>query len=155
VEARFREFKEVNNEIYETPLFGQGFRKEISYYNNTRKSNSVVSFIHNGYLNLAHKTGIPMAILFYFVVLLFNIRGYVVAWRLKRYCSKNHLNSKDQHYFFTALAIGSSLTITMLLITNMVTSSFFFRDGLIITAFVFAFISIAERKYNEIKNIVT
>ena len=152
VESRLREFEVVNREIYESPLFGQGFRKMFSFYDNTKKHNQVTSFIHNGYLNLAHKTGIPMTILFYSVVILFNIRGYIVAWRLKRYCYRNSLDITDQHYFFTALSIGSSLTITMFLITNIVTSSFIFRDGLIITAFIFAFISITERKYNRIKD---
>jgi hypothetical protein len=150
VEARLREYKVVLQEITESPLYGQGFRKKFSFYSNVSGYNWITSFIHNGYLNLIHKTGIPMAVLFYFTIVLFNIRGYIVAWKLKKYCIKNRLNKKNQYYFFTAIAIGASLTITMLFITNIVTSSFFFRDGLIVTTFSLAFISIAERKYNTL-----
>ena len=154
VEARLREFEVVYSEIKETPLYGQGFRKEFSFFYNVKGYNVRPSFIHNGYLNLAHKTGIPMMLLFYSIMVLFNIKGYIVAWRLKRCCNDTenirHLY-KEEYNFFTALVISASLTITMLLITNMVTSSLFTRDGLILIAFSTAFITIAERKYNEIR----
>ena len=155
VESRVREFSVVRQEIYESPIFGHGFKKHFSFYNNIESRTAVVFFIHNGYLYLAHKAGIPMTILFYFVMLLFNIRGYIVAWRLKRYCARNCLDEKDDYHFFTALAIGASLIITMLAITNMVTTGFFTRDCLIITAFSLAFITIAERKYAALNNCET
>jgi len=150
VEARLREYEVVTREIFESPIYGQGFRKQISFYDNVWHMNQVTSFVHNGYLNLAHKTGIPMAFLFYLTIALFNIKGYIVGWKLRRYCIRNKLDKKNDLHFFTAIVIGASLTLTMFAITNMVTSSFFMRDGFIMTAFSLAFVSIAERKFQEI-----
>ncbi|MCL2040258.1 MAG: O-antigen ligase family protein [Bacteroidetes bacterium] len=148
VDSRFREYQEVAKEIYQAPIHGHGLRKEFSFYFAVKGYNERKSFIHNGYLDAIHKTGIPMALLFYTVMILFNIRGYIVAWKLKRYCAKNRINKRDQLHFWTALVIGSSLTITMLFIANMVTSSFTVRSSLIVVAFSLAFVSIAEKKYN-------
>ena len=148
VDDRFREFEEVSKEINQSPIYGHGLRKMFSFYFASKGYNSLKSFIHNGYLDAIHKMGIPMALLFYTVMLLFNIRGYIVAWKLKRYCAKNRINKRNELYFFTALVIGASLTITMLFITNMITSSFTTRSSLIVVAFCLAFITISEKKYN-------
>ncbi len=149
VDERFREYKVVAEEIYQSPIYGHGLRKQYTSFFAIKGYNVRRSFVHNGYLDNLHKTGIPMTLLFYTAMILFNVKGYIVGWKLKRYCAKNRINKRSNLHFFTALAIGASLTITMLFITNMVTSSFFTRNAFLVTAFCLAFIRIAENKYNN------
>ncbi|MCL2313172.1 MAG: O-antigen ligase family protein, partial [Firmicutes bacterium] len=67
VRSRFYEYREVISKIKESPLGGQGLRKKFSFYSPIAKHTIEYSFVHNGYLNMAYRVGIPLAALFYSV----------------------------------------------------------------------------------------
>jgi O-antigen ligase len=152
VESRLREYEIVLGEIKDSPIWGHGFRKQFSFYNNIMHATHTTSFTHNGYFNLSHKAGIPMCALFYLAMGLTTIKGFFVGLRLNRHCRSN-LDGCEKYKIYTAMAISGTLSIIMLLIVNSVTSSFIFRDGLMVTAFAIAFIHIASKKYDEVKNL--
>lgn len=143
LQSRLREYNVVVQRIEETPITGQGIRKDFSFYNNITNETKITSFIHNGYLNIAYKAGIPMAILFYTTMACVMFKGFITSFKLKNVYYK-YKNNKLRLY--TALAICGSLSLAMLFITNFVTSSFLFRDGLLVTAFAIAFIDISDKQ---------
>ena len=51
---------------------------------------------------------------------------------------------------YTGIVISAVLSLLILFVTNFMTSSFFFRDGLFLVAFSIAFICIAEHKLDVI-----
>lgn len=136
VRARLYEYKEVVQAIENSPLWGHGLRKEFMFYNNITQQTSKTSFIHNGYMNILYKTGLPLALAFYVPILLYLFKGFLISIR-------------TSSSFYRTLAICGYLTLAMLFITNFATSSFLFRDGLMITALAMAVISIAEKNIEE------
>ncbi len=134
IRSRLYEYEKAIQHIKESPILGQGHRYEFSFFNPISQETSKTSFIHNGYINLALKTGIPLTVIFYLALLLYLIKGFLISVRTK---------SK----FYQTLAICGYLSLFMLFATNFVTSSFFFRDGTMVTALSIAMISAAE-KYN-------
>jgi len=140
VRARLYEYREVVRAIKNSPIWGHGLRKEFMFYNNITQKTSKAHFIHNGFMNISYKTGIPLALAFYIPILLYMLKGFLISIR-------------SSSYFHRTLAICGYLTLAMLFVTNFATSSFLFRDGLIVTAVAMALIGIAEQEYNKNKNI--
>jgi O-antigen ligase len=156
VRFRFYEAREVTKMIKESPIWGHGLRKKFRFYDNIAEATTESFFVHNGYLNITYKTGIPMAFILYLSLLLYTINGLTTAWKLGKISNKVRkiLFDKDLFRtikFYQALAICGTLSLGMLFITNFATSSFFFRDGLMVTAFSIAFIGIAESKLKNIR----
>ncbi len=139
IRSRLYEFKKVNSLIEESPIWGHGLRYEFSFFENIKQATKKTSFVHNGYLNIAYKTGIPLTIAFYLPLLLYLIQGFLISIRTSSYLHR-------------IISICAFLTLLMLFVTNFVTSSFLFRDGLMTTAISIAFISISLEYYknNEI-----
>ncbi|MGI6369997.1 MAG: O-antigen ligase family protein [Ignavibacteria bacterium] len=138
IRARLYEYREVVKGIEKSPVWGNGLRHEFMFYSNLSQTSARTSFVHNGYLGIAYKTGIPLAIAFYLPILLYLIQGFLVSIRTSSYLHKT-------------LAICGMLSLLMLFATNFVTSSFLFKDGLMVTALAIAFISIATENYEKEK----
>ena len=136
VRSRLYEFNKVTSLIEESPIWGHGLRYEFSFFENIKQATKKTSFVHNGYLNISYKTGIPLAIAFYLPLLLYLIQGFLISIRTSSYLHRT-------------LSICSFLTLSMLFVTNFVTSSFLFRDGLMTTALAIAFISVSIEHYNN------
>ena len=144
VRTRLYEYRAVIQKIEESPIAGQGLRKEFSFHCPWRQFTMKTSFIHNGYLSLSYRVGIPIAALFYFVMIIFTLKGFITAWKLRRI--QKRCRPPTVMNIYIGLAICGTLSLCMLFITNFVTQSFLFRDGLFVVAFSIAFIEIANRK---------
>jgi O-antigen ligase len=157
--SRYLEWAEVAKEIKESPIVGHGLRKKFSFYNNITRATGTTAWIHNSYLNFSHKAGIPLAIVFHLAIVLFCIRGALLSYRMKKLnmhlqkavALPSNVSASDIASFriFTALAIGATLTLLMLLITSYTTTSMILRAGLFSVAFSIAFVHISEREYKR------
>ena len=158
---RFEEYNAVYKMIAQAPITGHGLQKIFSYYSpayakisNSLIGNVTTSFVHNGYLKLSYTIGIPMTALFYLSIFVYLFKGIIVAWKFGKYLPQRKFKNLNIYKFaelYRGLAIGAILTLGMLFITNMATSSFFFKDGVMVTAFCLAFIGIADNKCKNLQ----
>ncbi|ROL62352.1 hypothetical protein D9V86_01105 [Bacteroidetes/Chlorobi group bacterium ChocPot_Mid] len=133
VQARFAEYEQVWKGIYQYPLGGNGLARKFDFWNILDSQTTHARFIHNGYLFIMFRMGIPVLIVFlipYFYYL-------VIGERLAR-------KSKDE--FFRLLSIGSFMAILLMLISNFTAAQLIQREAVFVTALAFAFIGIASDK---------
>jgi len=130
--ARFREWEKVGYHIKQNPLGGNGLAKQFTFHFpiNSRARHTII--IHNGYIWLAYRTGLPMALLFIFFTIFYTFK----SWKLIK-LAKN-LNQR-------ALLIAAFSTMLSLYIMNITAALYFVRDGIFVTAFSIALIAVCER----------
>ena len=127
------EYDEAMSRISEHPLFGNGLGKKIKYYVPVLHWTTITHNIHNGYLFAAFRLGIPLTLIFLIIL------GYntVMAERLTR---------KLKDPFYKNLLLASMFSLLLLITASLLSNQFFSRDGGIILALSFAFVSIAQKK---------
>ncbi|GAB1371441.1 hypothetical protein MASR1M45_15030 [Candidatus Kapaibacterium sp.] len=130
--ARFAEWEELYGHIVDNPLGGNGLAKSFSFYFPINLRSRHTTTIHNGYLWLAYRTGIPLSLLFLFFIGHYNIRaGKLIA------------AAKDQKV--RAVVIASFAILLSLYIINFTSAQYFTRDGMMVTAMTIALIGASER----------
>ncbi|MCO5251207.1 MAG: O-antigen ligase family protein [Candidatus Kapabacteria bacterium] len=134
--SRLIEWEQVLNLIYENPLGGNGLGKHFHYYEPIRMQTKHTSIIHNGYLFLPFRLGIPLS-LFYFSFLTFYVFKTI------------NLLPKARSEFEKSLIYSIIGVFMSLFISNYTSSQFFYRDGIFVTAMIIAFICILERIINQ------
>ncbi len=134
VNARFVEYTAAWKKIKEFPIGGNGLAKKFVHYEPIEEYTTNTFIIHNGYIYLTYRLGFPLT-LFYFIPLIY----YII--KAEKYARK----VKDPLYRFISL---SSLTsLILMIIANMSSAQFVYRDGIFVMVFAYAFIGIAEGQY--------
>ncbi len=136
LKLRLVEYEEVVERINENPLFGNGLGKKIKFYVPFLHITTITHNIHNGYLFAAYRLGIPLTLIFLFIL------GYntFVAEQLAR---------KLKNPFYKNLLLASFVSLLLLIAASMLSNQFFSRDGGMILALTFAFVANAKKKYDK------
>ncbi|MDC1068158.1 hypothetical protein OAQ99_03245 [Candidatus Kapabacteria bacterium] len=135
--SRFDEIFKLYDEIYLYLLGGMGLSRDFSYYNSSFDLvNWISPFIHNAYVHISYKAGIPMALVY------FSVLGFYVTSSL----SKIRKNNSE---IINAFYLSSGICIIIFLIVSLLTSTFSSRPGGVFLALVIAFINIADNLKND------
>jgi O-antigen ligase len=139
VQARFAEYQATFVKIRENPLGGNGYFKSFSYIDPLTGYTLTAPINHNGYIYLVYRLGFPLAIVYllFFLSYIFKSIKYMII-------------SKDK--FFKAISIVAFMYLLLIAITNFVTPTLSFRDGIFVTILSVVFISSAEKFYIFSKN---
>ena len=136
VETRLIEWKVAISKIEEYPMGGNGFAKKFPYYNPIIHSTFNSHIIHNGYLFIMHRVGIPMALMYFFCVIYFLMKSLITTLRLK-----------DQFYKF--ISLSGFLGVLAIMVGNMTSPLFTYRDGAFTVALCFALSELAYKYFVE------
>ncbi|MFH1050074.1 MAG: O-antigen ligase family protein [bacterium] len=139
VQARFVEYKQVLKGIEEYPMAGNGLSDVIVYWNSLESYTTRVRFIHNGYLYIMYKLGIPALFVCFFPFVYFLIKGERFA-------------RKETDEFYRILCVGSFMAIILMFVSNFTAAQISSREAMFVTALSFAFIGIVmeKKKLNEV-----
>lgn len=134
--VRFDEYGYAIRDILRNPWAGNGFAHEFSYYNRLVSRNWVTTNVHNGYILMTLRFGIPLAIIYYSVIFYKYIKTI------------NYLNIA-KYSLEKMVLIGLSGGYLLMFIANFLTGSFMTRDGDILLALMFALTTITTRLIKE------
>lgn len=135
--SRFDEFAKLFKWRGEYFFGGTGLAYEYSYYNSSFDLYNWVSpYVHNSYIHLSYKAGIPMALVY------FSVLFYYCFYGFQRISKKNEI-------WINSLYLASSVCIAIFLIVNLITSTFSSRPGGVYLALIIAFIGIADSIRND------
>lgn len=131
--ARIVEYKEVFSHIKENPISGNGMAKKIFFQDPITQAGLTTATIHNGYLSLAYRTGIPMMLLYLYFFFSYLMKSFWLIFRLSG--------------FWKALSLAAFLSMLSIAIANIMSQQFFYRDAFYAIFMTIAVISIIE--YNN------
>ncbi len=138
LEARGSESAELVKLIPESPMLGFGFGATFMFYDPIFNTYAVGNFIHNGYLYLAFKLGIPTALLF--------LAGLIIhLWRAIPLFRRVH-----DPLLRYALMVSFACLCAELMVSYF-GNQFAFREGVFLYAINLALISIVERRVDQIE----
>lgn len=137
LKSRVMESQAALHVLSSYPWAGTGMGGTFSYYEPIKRHTVYQSMVHNGYVFIAFKLGVPLAILFFVFFFLYFFYGVRVIRRL----------SIDS--FYKNIAISGTGTLASMLILNIPADQFVLRDGVFFIAFHIGFIAIAQRSFNE------
>lgn len=137
--ARLKEYETVIQKIKEYPIQGNGFFKEFRFYNVLEQETATTTTIHNGYLFLFYRVGIPLALMFIFCVFYFFIKSL-----------KNIYLIDDVFYKF--IAVAAMTGIIVMIISGFTSSQFLYRDGTFLFAVSFALVEISYNQVQLVRN---
>jgi len=132
--ARLAEWEQVIKLILENPLGGNGIGTLFSFYTPIELLTITTDIIHNGYLFILYRVGIPISMFFF----LFNIYYTIVSYDLMVKSIKIGEN------FNVALSISTFASFLILYVVNTTSSQYFYRDGIIILALLVTFVHFNE-----------
>ena len=134
VQTRLDEYKVAISRIKEYPMGGNGFAKNFPYYNPIIQETFHSHIIHNGYLFLMYRVGIPMSLLFFFCLIYFLFKSLITTLRLK-------------NQFYKFISLSGFLGILTMIIGNITSSQFAYRDGAFTVALCYAFSELAYKYF--------
>lgn len=134
--VRFQEYGVAFTEILKSPLIGNGFAHKIMYYSKLTSDTWWTANVHNGYILITMRFGIPLAIIYY---------GVFVYKFIK---TINILNNA-KYSFEKMVLLGVSSGFILLFISNLLTSAVMTRDGDFLIALMFGVIGITTRLIKE------
>jgi len=129
--SRIYENESLIKGIEEYPLGGGGLQTTHNRYDAISRTTTIGSYAHNNYLGSAEKMGIPLAALFFGIMLSIVIRNWRISW-----------SSQDPRRIF--FAISSSVGLIGIGVINFVGSVFDQREGMFLLAITFAFSALAH-----------
>jgi hypothetical protein len=141
VQARFVEYESVWRHIEEYPMAGTGLAYKFTFYNFLTQRTVRTSFIHNSYLFIMMKLGIPIMIVCFFPYIFYIIKG-------ERYARK----SDDE--FFRLLSLGSFLSLVLMIVSNFTAAQIIMRESVFVTIMSFALISIVIKNFENSRKII-
>lgn len=136
--SRIIEWEKVGALISEYPLGGNGLGKYFHFYEPITMQTKRTAIIHNGYLYLTYRLGIPMSLFFF---------GFVIFYLFKAF----NLLNRTKNDFEKSLVYSIIGVFFSLLLSNYTSSQFFYRDGIFVTATIISLICILERIINQNK----
>ncbi len=116
--------------ITDYPLGGEGLQNSHNRYDAINRYTVINTYAHNNYLGSAQKMGIPLAALYFGILLGLFIRNWLITMR----------TSDPRSLFF---AISSLSGLSSMFVFNFVGSIFDQREGVFLVAVLFAFSFIA------------
>ncbi len=130
VQTRLVEYQAAIKKIKELPMGGNGFAKKFAYINPIVQGTFHSHIIHNGYLFLMYRVGIPMSLLYFFCLIYFLFKSLVTTIRLK-------------DIFYKFISLSAFLGMVTMIIGNITSPQFTYRDGAFTIALCFAFTEFA------------
>jgi O-antigen ligase len=128
--SRIYENESLIKGIEDYPLGGGGLQTTHNRYDAISRTTTIGSYAHNNYLGSAEKMGIPLAALFFGILLAVFLRNWFVTRTLQ-----------DRRRLF--FAISSSAGLVGVGVINFVGSVFDQREGMFLLAVIFAFSAFA------------
>ncbi len=132
VQSRLAEYEAAFADIQRHPIGGNGLEKEFHFYNPIGPITTRTKNIHNGYIFLAYKVGIPLTLIYIFFLLYYFVKSYGLI-----------KFTKDP--FYRSVAISGFLSLFLMLTATFATAVFNYRDGIFVILFSVACIGIAEK----------
>lgn len=130
--SRVIETEATIKEIYAHPLGGAGMGARVVFYDIIGRETSSPAFVHNAYLFIAYKFGIPMAIMFFSSLFACLARGLLLAFY-----------TPDP--FYRCVVIGASSSLLAALAISLTSNQFAARHGLSLIAVYLALIAIVDK----------
>lgn len=134
--VRFDEYVYAIRDIMQYPFAGNGFAHKISYYNKLVSRNWVTSNVHNGYILITLRFGIPLAIMYY-SVLIYKFTKTINFLHIAKYSLEK------------MVLLGISGGFILMFISNFLTASFMTRDGDLLLGIMLALTTISTRLIKE------
>lgn len=138
--SRVYENESLLRGIKSYPIGGVGLQKVHNRYDAITRSTVINTYAHNNYIGMIQKLGIPIALLYFFIIGGFAFRSIVIARQVR-----------DPFYIF--LATSSFSGIASMAVINFVGSVFDLREGMFLLIIVFAFSFFAEQELQKQKAI--
>lgn len=137
LQSRLVEYKYAVKQIERYPIGGNGLAKQVHFLNPIGSVTFHTHNIHNGYIYLAFRTGIPMTIMYLFFLIYYLFIAFLVQ--------------KKFNYGFPKLLLQIGfINITLLLIANLTSAQFFYRDAYFVIFMNIAIIGIAIEQYKQL-----
>lgn len=133
LQSRISESMVMSKEIRAHPFAGNGLGATFSFYDPISNQYAHAKFVHNGYIFIAFKFGLPFFILFYTWYGYVMYRSYTSAVRAEN----------PMHKAFMYATVASLLA---LLVINVTSCVFEVRDGFFMIAFVLGVAASIEQK---------
>lgn len=140
MKARYAEWDSVIEKIMEHPLGGNGLGKTFRFYNVIFTTTIETQVIHNGYLSMAYRLGIPLALCFFFVHFYYMIKAEKYARKLK-------------DGFYKSIAFIALSGLLIMLVSNLLGPLYYTRNGMMVMAFSFAIIGFIDLKIRKEANV--
>jgi O-antigen ligase len=131
--ARIIESKVLVGHLLHSPLGGMGMGATFTMYDNINNRTIHPQFVHNGYIFIVAKLGIPIWFLLY---------GWYVFYLARAYICARSANTM----FDIIISYAAFASLLSLLLINLTSSIWEVRDGFFMLAFLVAFVSIIEER---------
>jgi hypothetical protein len=138
VQSRVDEYGVAWKKIKEYPLGGNGISAKFKFWNTLLGYSTDTIYIHNGYLIIMYRLGIPALIICFFPYFYYFIKG-------ERMCRK--LNDE----FYRMLSLASVMSLLLLLISNVTAAQITQRESAFVAGLSFALIGIIIQKFKKEK----
>ncbi len=138
LQARFVEWDYALREIQKYPLGGKGMGSKVHFYNILLGQTFHTLNIHNGYIYLCYKLGIPLALVYLSFFMFYTLKAF-------------QLSIRKSNLFFKALSIACFLGFLSVWIANTTSMQFVYRDGYFAIFLLIAFTSVADYNINPPK----
>jgi hypothetical protein len=135
-QSRLVEWSAIWEKIKQSPLGGNGMYATVSFYNSLDESTANTTVVHNMYLGLSLRLGIPMTVLLLIILLYFTLKAFKLS-----------IITKDG--FLKSVAFTAFFTGFVILTVNTLSFQILMRDGVFTVAFLISFTQIVERNYLE------
>lgn len=135
VKARLVEYESVYRDIERYPLSGMGLGTKVRVYDYFKFTTSYIANIHNSYLFIMHRWGIPLGIIFLFIMFYNAYFSFIGIFKMK-----------DD--FYKILAYSAFAAFFTLIVASTTSAQFFQRDSQFVIAIAMLFVN----KINEQKS---
>jgi hypothetical protein len=139
MQARLVEWKYELGEIQKYPFSGKGMGSKVHFFNILTGTTYHTPTIHNGYIYLCYRLGIPMALLYLSFLIFYTIKAF-------------SLSIRRSNPFFRALSIACFLGFLSVIIANVTSAQFAYRDGIFTIFLLVALTSTADDNINSKNN---
>lgn len=139
VQARFSEYASAIKYANRVPLSGNGLAKELTYYDILENETNSHKTIHNAFIYMYFKVGVPLAIFYFAFILYYIFTGILLVIKLK-----------DE--FYKAIALCGTFSLGIIFIASFASAQIVYRDGIIVTGYGCYFISLAQSYYRNLKS---
>lgn len=143
VVARLVEWEQVIKLIFQNPLSGNGMGKTFQFYSPIDLYTLHTDIIHNGYLFILFRAGIPLSLLYFGFHIFYTIKSYNLMLK----------SIKIANNFIRALSISTFVSYLILYVVNLTSSQYFYRDGIIVSSLLVVFIHFIDKFLeNQVEN---
>lgn len=136
VKVRVIESQAAIDGIASHPLSGVGLGGRVFFYDVISETTGSPTFIHNGYLFLAYKLGIPITFMFVLSICLYIYEGFAKARLL-------------QDILYKCTVMGATAALLAVLLVSITSNQFAIRHGISLISVYLALISIGVSRVAE------